>query len=105
MARRKSPKARGETAWWGRTRRLMIITLVLWAIAGFGLQAFVEPLDAITIAGFPLGYAAASHGALAAFVIIAFWFAARQERIDAEAGFAEPEDDTDELTEDQQTWA
>lgn len=105
MARRKGAKARGEAAWWERTRRLMIVTLVLWAAAGFVIQAFVESLDRITIAGFPLGYAAASHGALAAFVIIAFWFAARQERIDTEAGLAEPEEDADELAEDQQTWA
>jgi putative solute:sodium symporter small subunit len=43
--------------------------------------------------GYPLAYYMTAQGSLLAFVIIIFWFANRQEKIDEEFGFGEKEDD------------
>jgi putative solute:sodium symporter small subunit len=41
------------------------------------------------ILGFPLGFYMAAQGSLIVFVVLIFWFAHRQNRIDAEFGVAE----------------
>ncbi len=78
-----------DEAWWAKTRRLMIITLVIWAIFGYVIHAFVVPLNEIVILGFPLGFYMAAQGSLIVFVALIFWFASRQDAIDREHGVAE----------------
>ena len=43
--------------------------------------------------GYPLTYWFTCQGSLGIFVILIFWFAGRQEKIDEEFGFTEREDD------------
>jgi putative solute:sodium symporter small subunit len=43
--------------------------------------------------GYPLTYWFTCQGSLAIFVILIFWFAGRQEKIDDEFGFTEREGD------------
>ena len=43
--------------------------------------------------GYPLSYYMTCQGSLLSFVILIFWFAGRQEKIDEEFGFTEREDD------------
>ena len=43
--------------------------------------------------GYPLTYWFTFQGSLAIFVILIFWFAGRQEKIDDEFGFTEREGD------------
>lgn len=71
-----------DTHWW-RTCGLAVTILVLLAIAGFVVPAFVPLLNAFKIAGFPLGYYVTAVGVLIGFVMILFWHAARSERIDS----------------------
>lgn len=78
-----------DDAWWGRTKGLMITTLVIWAIFGYAIHFFVVPLNNIVIFGFPLGFYMAAQGSLIAFVILIFWFARSQDSIDREFGVAE----------------
>lgn len=80
-----------ERNWWHRTVRLAAIALALWGIFGFAVHGLVVPLNTMVIAGFPLGFYMAAQGSLIAFVVLVFWFSARQDRIDREAGVAEPE--------------
>jgi putative solute:sodium symporter small subunit len=82
-----------EEVHWRRTRNLMWVTLALWFIFGFLIHMFVVPLNKITIPvlGFPLGFYMAAQGSLIAFVLILFWFAWRQDRIDRDHGVAEDE--------------
>lgn len=80
-----------EEAWWRRTRRLMITTLIVWLIFGFGVHFFVSTLNAISFLGFPLGFYMAAQGSLIAFVLLVFWFSGRQDAIDREFGMAEDE--------------
>ena len=83
-----------EEVHWHRTRSLMWVTLIVWFIFGFGIHMFVIPLNKITIPflDFPLGFYMAAQGSLIAFVVILFWFAWRQDRIDRDHGLAEDED-------------
>jgi putative solute:sodium symporter small subunit len=74
---------------WARTKSLMILMMGLWAFFSFFIHMFVVPLNAIKIAGFPLGFYMASQGSITIFVIMLFWFAKAQDKIDRECGVAE----------------
>lgn len=74
---------------WRRTGTLMLVMLALWAVFGFGVHTLASLLNAVNIAGFPLGFYMAAQGSLAAFVIMLFVFARRQDRVDREEGAAE----------------
>jgi putative solute:sodium symporter small subunit len=78
-----------DVAWWKKTKNLMIISLVIWFFFGFVIHAFVKSLNEIVIAGFPLGFYMAAQGSLIVFVVLIFWFSARQDSIDREFGVAE----------------
>lgn len=74
---------------WSRTSGLMWIMLILWAIFSFFIHIFVDTLNTIKVAGFPLGFYMASQGSLIAFVVMLFIFASRQDAIDRQEGVAE----------------
>ena len=76
---------------WGKTKSLMFVTLFIWFIFSFVIHAFVNALNEIVILGFPLGFYMAAQGSLIVFVILCFWFSARQNKIDEEFGVAEEE--------------
>ena len=80
-----------DEAWWGKTKGLMITCLVIWFVFSFLIHFFVEALNTVTILGFPLGFYMAAQGSLIAFVVLIFWFAAKQNSIDREFGVAEDE--------------
>ena len=82
-----SPERRA--AYWRRTKTLMIIMLVIWAIAGLVIPAFAAQLNNITLLGFPLGFYMSAQGSLIIFVILCFWNASAQNKIDEEVGVSE----------------
>ena len=77
------------SSYWGRTSKLMWTILFLWFVFSFLIHCFVVPLNNIRIFGFPLGFYMASQGALIAFVLLCFWNASAQNRIDEEFGVAD----------------
>jgi putative solute:sodium symporter small subunit len=74
---------------WAKTRTLMWICLVVWALFSFVIHMFVDSLNDISILGFPLGFYMAAQGSLVVFVVLIFWYSARQNAIDEEFGAAE----------------
>jgi putative solute:sodium symporter small subunit len=76
-------------AYWRKTSRLMWTILALWVLFSFIIPAFAVQLNTITIAGFPLGFYMAAQGSLIAYVVLCFWNAKAQNRIDEEFGVAE----------------
>ena len=78
-------------AHWAKTRSLMYTVLVIWFVFSFIIHFFAPSLNSIVILGFPLGFYMAAQGSLIIFVILIFWFAARQNQIDVEFGVAEDE--------------
>ncbi|MEW6256404.1 MAG: DUF4212 domain-containing protein [Pseudomonadota bacterium] len=80
-----------DEVYWTKTRKLMFVMLGLWVFFGFVVHFFVKTLNTIVIFGFPLGFYMAAQGSLIAFVVMLFWFARSQEKIDRECGVSEDE--------------
>lgn len=78
-----------QDRYWQRTSTLMWTMLAMWLFFSFIVHMFVVPLNSIKIAGFPLGFYMAAQGSLIAFVVMLFWFAKAQDKIDREEGVAE----------------
>ena len=76
-------------AYWARTSRLMWIILALWVIFSFVIPAFAVQLNSIKFLGFPLGFYMAAQGSLIFYVVVCFWNASAQNKIDEEFGVAE----------------
>jgi putative solute:sodium symporter small subunit len=75
--------------YWRKTSQLMWIVLVLWACLGLGVHLFASDLNRVVLFGFPLGYFMAAQGSLIGFVVLIFWYARRQNRIDEDFNLAE----------------
>ena len=88
-ARQTGPTPEKQIAHWRKTSRLMWTILFLWFVFSFGIHFFAPALNKIVIAGFPLGFYFAAQGSLIAFVVLCFWNAAAQDKIDEEFGVAE----------------
>lgn len=78
-----------KEAYWRRTSRLMWTIMFLWFLASFVVHMFATSLNQIIIIGFPLGFYMAAQGSLIVFVILCFWNAFAQNKIDEEFGVAE----------------
>jgi putative solute:sodium symporter small subunit len=67
-----------------RTKNLVLTMLGLWVCFAVIIPLFMVPLNRISIPllDVPLGFFLGAQGALIAFVIMTFWFARRQDRID-----------------------
>ena len=79
---------------WEKTRGLLFITLAIWFFFSIGIFFFGAEMEASSFRpfGYPLSYYMTCQGSLLAFVILIFWFANRQEKIDEEFGYTERED-------------
>ena len=79
---------------WEKTRGLLFVTLVIWFIFSIGIFLFAAEMNEVTGPfGYPGTYWFTCQGSLGIFVILIFWFANRQEKIDEEFGFNERGDD------------
>ena len=78
---------------WDKTKSLMIITLAIWFLFGYVIFMFGSSLNEGSFLGYPLAYYMCAQGSIIAFVILIFWFANRQEKIDEEFGFQERGED------------
>ena len=80
--------------YWKRNVRLMSVLLVVWAAVSFGAGiVFVEPLNEIVIAGFPLGFWFAQQGAIITFVVLIAVYVWRMDKLDAEFGIDDYEEE------------
>jgi putative solute:sodium symporter small subunit len=82
-----SPQQRD--AYWQKTSRLMWIIMAWWVFFSFVVHIFAVQLNSISIAGFPLGFYMAAQGSLISYVVLCFWNASAQNKIDHEFGVAE----------------
>ena len=78
---------------WEKTKGLMIITLAIWFVFSIVIFMFGEGLNNSSFLGYPLAYYMCAQGSIVIFVVLIFWFANRQEKIDEEFGFAERGED------------
>ena len=79
---------------WEKTRGLLLMTLAIWFVFSIGIFLFGAEMESVTGPfGYPLTYWFTCQGSLGIFVILIFWCANRQEKIDEEFGFREKGDD------------
>ena len=73
--------------YWRENLRVLAILLAIWFACSFGLGIlFVEPLNAIRIAGFPLGFWFAQQGSIYVFVALILVYALWMDRVDRRHG-------------------
>ena len=71
--------------YWRKNLILMVVLLTIWAVVSYGCSIlFVEQLNSLTIAGFPLGFWFAQQGAIYIFVILIFVYFFAMEKLDKE---------------------
>ncbi len=76
-------------AYWKKTSGLMWTILALWVFFSFVVHVFAPSLNTIRILGFPFGFYMAAQGSLIAFVVLCFWNASAQNKIDEEFGVSD----------------
>jgi len=69
--------------YWKANVRLLMICLVIWFVVGyvFGI-ILVEPLNNISLGGYPLGFWFAQQGSIYTFVALIFFYASRMNKLD-----------------------
>jgi putative solute:sodium symporter small subunit len=85
-ARVPEDKAARAKAYWQENLRLITILLVIWFAVSYLPVFFIEQLNNIVIAGFPLGYYMGSQGSLIVFVIEIFYYAYAMNKLDQKYG-------------------
>lgn len=78
-------EARKEAAaaYWKENLRLLGILLVIWFAVSYGAGIlFVDALNAIQIAGFPLGFWFAQQGSIYAFIVLILVYVWKMNQLD-----------------------
>ncbi|MCK9239524.1 DUF4212 domain-containing protein [Desulfocurvus sp.] len=69
--------------YWRRNVGYMAVLLAIWATVSYGCGiVFVEPLNAVTVGGFPLGFWFAQQGSIFVFVVLIFVYYLLMLRLD-----------------------
>ncbi|MBD3669431.1 MAG: DUF4212 domain-containing protein [Gammaproteobacteria bacterium] len=73
------------SAYWKANVSLLIKLLIVWFIVSYGFGIIlVEPLNAISLGGYPLGFWFAQQGSIYAFLILIFIYAKKMGELDRE---------------------
>ncbi|MEM9821145.1 MAG: DUF4212 domain-containing protein [Bacteroidota bacterium] len=76
--------------YWGKNLRYLTILLSIWFLVSYVFGIFlVEPLNAIRLGGFKLGFWFAQQGSIYVFVILIFVYVNWMNKLDKEYGFDE----------------
>ncbi len=73
-------------AYWKANLKVIIIMLLIWFGVAYVPPLFVNQLNQIVIAGFPLGYYMGSQGSLVVFVVLIFAYAYIMNKLDQQYG-------------------
>ena len=69
--------------YWKENLRLITICLVIWFVVSYGLGILlVEPLNAIRLGGYKLGFWFAQQGSIYTFVALIFWYSHKMNQLD-----------------------
>ncbi|MCK0139454.1 DUF4212 domain-containing protein [Aliiroseovarius sp. F47248L] len=79
-----------NSAYWSANVRIIIISLIIWAIVSFGFGILLRPmLSGIAVGGTDLGFWFAQQGSIIVFLILIFNYAWRMNKLDREHGVDE----------------
>ncbi len=78
------------SAYWSANVRLILISLVVWALVSFGFGIILRPmLSGIAVGGSDLGFWFAQQGSIIVFLALIFFYAWRMNKLDQEHGVDE----------------
>ncbi|MGI9235636.1 MAG: DUF4212 domain-containing protein [Woeseiaceae bacterium] len=82
-----------NSGYWRENLRLVALCLVIWFVVSFlfGI-VLVEPLNAIRLGGYKLGFWFAQQGSIYVFVALIFFYAYRMGKLDRKYGVHEDDD-------------
>ena len=79
-----------ETAYWRANLKVLGVLLVIWFAVSFGAGIlFVEPLNTLSLGGFPLGFWFAQQGSIYVFIVLTYIYSRWMRKIDREFGLHE----------------
>lgn len=79
-----------NNAYWQANVRLILISLVIWALVSFGFGIILRPmLSGISVGGTDLGFWFAQQGSILVFLALIFFYAWRMNKLDQEHGVEE----------------
>ncbi len=79
-----------NSAYWSANVRIILISLVIWAVVSFGFGILLRPMLAgISVGGSDLGFWFAQQGSIIVFLILIFNYAWRMNKLDREHGVDE----------------
>ena len=79
-----------DKSYWQANVRIIIISLVIWALVSFGFGILLRPLlSGISIGGTDLGFWFAQQGSILVFLALIFFYAFRMNKLDREYGVDE----------------
>ena len=72
-----------KETYWSENLKIIMTSLVIWFIVSFGFGLLlVEPLNAISLGGYKLGFWFAQQGAIYAFLGLIFWYGYKMNKLD-----------------------
>ena len=76
-----------SNAYWAANIRIILVCLVIWFVASFGLGILLRPaLSGIMIGGADLGFWMAQNGSIFVFLVLIFVYAALMNGLDKKYG-------------------
>lgn len=79
----ESSPSQSLQSYWKRNVRYLLILLTIWFVVSYGCGILlVEPLNAIQLGGFKLGFWFAQQGSIYVFVILIFVYVRLMNRLD-----------------------
>ncbi|MFN6971431.1 MAG: DUF4212 domain-containing protein [Rheinheimera sp.] len=77
-------------AYWKANLRLIIGSLIIWALVSYGFGIIFRPLLAgIAVGGTDLGFWFAQQGSIITFIILIFFYSWKMNQLDKEYGLDE----------------
>ncbi|MEL7097452.1 MAG: DUF4212 domain-containing protein [Pseudomonadota bacterium] len=82
--------AETDKGYWAANVRMILISLVVWALVSFGFGIVLRPmLSGIAVGGTDLGFWFAQQGSILVFLALIFFYAWRMNKLDREYGVEE----------------
>ena len=79
-----------DNAYWSANIRIIIVSLVIWALVSFGFGILLRPfLAGIEYGGTDIGFWFAQQGSILVFLCLIFFYAWRMNKLDKEFGVDE----------------
>jgi putative solute:sodium symporter small subunit len=71
--------------YWKANLRILVGCLIVWFVVSYGFGIIIaEPLNAISIGGYKLGFWFAQQGSIYTFLVLIFFYVWRMNKLDRE---------------------